>query len=380
MAAIMILAGEASGDLHAGALTKEILRLDPSSTVYGMGGDAMRAAGGEILYDIKEHGVMGVTEVIAKLPALFRLKASLTELMETRRPDCLVVIDYPEFNMRLAKVAHAKKIPVVSFISPSAWVWRKGRAKDVAKIVTTVAAIFTFERDVYVEAGANVEYVGHPLLDIVKPSLGKIAAMKKYGKREQDKLILLLPGSRKQEIEKNLPVLLQAAKIMSTHSQEYVFWLPKASTIDYEALEKYIQQENVAVRIIEGNNYDIMSIADLALATSGTVTLEAAICELPMIIIYKTSWLTAFLARILVNFTYIGLPNMVAGQGIVPELLQEAATPENIAQTAEKMLLPEKLVQVKKDLALMIDKLGGSGAVTKVATLTLRLATQKKNL
>ena len=162
MAKIMISAGEASGDVHAAALTSEILKLDPTAQVYGMGGDALRTAGGEVLFDIKDHGVMGLVEIIRKLPALFRLRSDFAEVMDNRRPDCLVTIDYPGFNMRLAKVARAKGIPVISFIAPSAWAWRKGRAKNVAKLVNKVAAIFPFEYEVYKEAGADVEFMGHP--------------------------------------------------------------------------------------------------------------------------------------------------------------------------------------------------------------------------
>ena len=202
MPGIMISAGEASGDLHAGALTAELLRLNSQLQIYGMGGDNLRAAGGEVIYDIKEHGVMGLVEIICKLPALFRLKADMSKLMDERKPDCLVIIDYPGFNKRLAQVARAKGIPVISFISPSAWAWRKGRAKTMAKIVTVIAAIFPFERDVYLQAGAKVEYVGHPLVDIVKPSADLTPAKLKAGKVDGQPLVLILPGSRKQEIEK----------------------------------------------------------------------------------------------------------------------------------------------------------------------------------
>ena len=170
MAKILISAGEASGDIHAAAVTAALKKIDSSVEVFGMGGDALRAAGGEVLFDIKDHGVMGFVEVIKKLPDLFKLRSDFARVMDERKPDCLVVVDYPGFNMKLAKVAHDKGIPVVSYIAPSAWAWNKGRAKNVAKIVDKVACIFPFEYDVYKEAGAPVEFVGHPLLDIVKPA------------------------------------------------------------------------------------------------------------------------------------------------------------------------------------------------------------------
>ena len=287
MRQIMICAGEASGDLHAGALTSELLRLDSSLRVFGMGGEVMRRAGGEVLFDIKDHGVMGFVEVIRKLPALFKLRAALGRLMDERRPSCVVVIDYPDFNMRVAKIAHEKKIPVISFVSPSAWAWRKGRAKEVARIVDTVAAIFPFERDVYMEAGAKVAFVGHPLLDIVKP--GALAAAENLlDKKPGQKTILLLPGSRRQEIERLLPAMLAAAAVMLEQDPACVFYLIRANTVSEETLGNYFAQSKVPVRILTGNNYDIMSLADAAIAASGTVTLEAALCGLPSVIVYKT--------------------------------------------------------------------------------------------
>ncbi len=176
MVKILISAGEASGDVHAAAVTAAIKSLAPDAEVYGMGGEALRQAGGEVLFDIGEHGVMGFVEVLRKLPALFKLRAEFIKVMETRRPDCFLVIDYPDFNMRLAKAAHARGIPVISYISPSAWAWRRGRARDVAKIVDKVAAIFPFEYDVYHEAGADTVFVGHPQLDIVRPEMDRSRA------------------------------------------------------------------------------------------------------------------------------------------------------------------------------------------------------------
>ena len=214
MAKILISAGEASGDIHAAAVTAALKKIDSAIEVFGMGGDALRAAGGEVLFDIKDHGVMGFVEVIKKLPDLFKLRSDFARVMDERKPDCLVVVDYPGFNMKLAKVAHDKGIPVVSYIAPSAWAWNKGRAKNVAKIVDKVACIFPFEYDVYKEAGAPVEFVGHPLLDIVKPAWERTEAEAWVGKQPGHPLVLLMPGSRLMEIEKMLPNLLAGAKLL----------------------------------------------------------------------------------------------------------------------------------------------------------------------
>ncbi len=377
MAKIMISAGEASGDVHAAALTREILKLDPTAQVYGMGGDGLRAAGGEVLFDIKEHGVMGLVEIIRKLPALFRLRSDFAEVMDNRRPDCLVTIDYPGFNMRLAKVARAKGIPVISFIAPSAWAWRKGRAKNVAKLVNKVAAIFPFEYEVYKEAGADVEFMGHPLVDIVQPTLPKAEAIVKAGKHEGRPLVLLLPGSRLQEIQRLLPSMLEAAKLMVKANPALEFVMPRAGTIPRAMLEEEINRAGIHVSITEGNNYDVMGVADLALAASGTVTLEAALCRLPCVIVYKTAPLTAFIVRRLLNIADIGLPNIVAGRHILPELLQEDATPAKMAAEVLHLLEPAAHAQALADLDDVKKRLGEPGAVRRVAELTLRVAGEK---
>ena len=378
MAKILISAGEASGDIHAAAVTAALKKIDSAIEVFGMGGDALRAAGGEVLFDIKDHGVMGFVEVIKKLPDLFKLRSDFARVMDERKPDCLVVVDYPGFNMKLAKVAHDKGIPVVSYIAPSAWAWNKGRAKNVAKIVDKVACIFPFEYDVYKEAGAPVEFVGHPLLDIVKPAWERTEAEAWVGKQPGHPLVLLMPGSRLMEIEKMLPNLLAGAKLLKKQLPEVQFAMPRAGTIPLELLQSKIKASGLDIKITEGHNYDLFSVADLALATSGTVTLEAALCGLPSVIVYRTSALNAFIARRVINIPNIGLPNIVAGRQILPELLQEEFTPANVAKTAVELLAPERRPQLEADLAFMKARLGEPGAVKRVAQLILRIAEEKK--
>ncbi len=378
MAKILISAGEASGDIHAAAVTAAIKKLTPQAEVFGMGGDELRKAGGEVLWDIKDHGVMGFVEVIKKLPDLFRLRSAFARIMDERKPDCLVVVDYPGFNMKLAKLAHDKGIPVVSYIAPSAWAWNKGRAKKVAKIVDKVACIFPFEYDVYKEAGAPVEFVGHPLLDIVHPAMERSEAEKWAGKEPDKKLVLIMPGSRLMEIDKMLPTLLAGAKILQQQMPEVQFAMPRAGTIPLELLEEKIAASGLKIKITEGHNYDLFSVADLALATSGTVTLEAALCGLPSVIVYRTSALNAFIARLVINIPNIGLPNIVAGKTILPELLQEDFTPEKLAQTAVELLQPAKQKELQEDLAYMKQRLGEPGAVGRVAQLILKIAEEKK--
>ena len=378
MTKILISAGEASGDLHAGTVTRALKELEPGVEVFGMGGNALRAAGGEVLFDIKDHSVMGFWEVLCKLPDIFKLEAAFRRVMLERKPDCLLTIDYPGFNMRLAKQAKKLGIPVVSFIAPSAWDWRRSRAKNVVKVVDKIASIFPFEYDLYKEYGADIEFVGHPLVDIVKPHLDVAAAMDKAGKVPGKPLILLVPGSRMMEIKRLLPVILQAAKLLQTRMPELTFAMPRADTIPKDVLEGPIKAAGLNVKLTEGDTYDVMSVADLALATSGTVTLEAALCGLGSVILYKTSPVSFAIAKHVVDIPNIGLPNIVAGRQILPELLQDACTPEAVAQAAWDLLQPARFKKMQADLQEVKEKLGAPGAVKRVAELVLRVAAGKK--
>ncbi|MBR2183174.1 MAG: lipid-A-disaccharide synthase [Acidaminococcaceae bacterium] len=378
MTKILISAGEASGDLHAGAVARAVKQLDPAAEIFGMGGDCLRDAGGEVLFDIKDHSVMGFVEVLRKLPDIWKLRSAFIELMDRRRPDVLLTIDYPGFNMRLAKLAKERGIKVVSFIAPSAWAWRPSRAAGVVKVVDKIASIFPFEYDLYKSYGADIEFVGHPLVDTVKPTLPKAEAEALTGKRQGHPLVLLMPGSRVMEIQRLLPDMLAAAKILKQKRPDIDFAMPRAVTIDRDMLETPIQEAGLEIRLTEGHNYDVMSSADFAIATSGTVTLEAALCGLGCEILYKSSPLSFWIAKRVVEIPHIGLPNIVAGRLIEPELLQDDCTPEKIASTAMELLEPERYAQLQRDLQEVKKKLGEPGAVKRVAELVLRMARQNR--
>ena len=378
MARILISAGEASGDLYAGAVTRGIKQLNPEAEVFGMGGDCLREAGGEVLFDIKDHSLMGFVEVLKKLPDVWKLRNAFIDLMEKRKPDVLLTIDYPGFNMRLAKLAKERGINVVYFIAPQVWAWRPGRAADVAKVTDKIACIFPFECDFYKSYGANIEFIGHPLVDTVKPSLSRKEAEELAGKRTGHPLILLMPGSREMEIQRLLPVMLGAAKILKQKRPELDFAIPRAATIAKDILEDSVRQAGLNIRLIEGHNYDVMSVADLAIVTSGTVTLEAAMCGLGCEILYKSSPVSFWIAKRVVKIPNIGLPNIVAGRQIEPELLQDDCTPDKIASTALELLEPERFAQLQRDLLEVKEKLGEPGAVKRVAELVLRMAGQNQ--
>lgn len=378
MSKIMISVGEASGDLHGASLATALKTIQPDIKIFGMGGQAMKAAGVDIAYDIADLGVIGFVEIIKNLPKLFRLRDSLGELMERERPDALVIIDYHGFNIRLAKIAKQKGIPVISYICPKVWAWGRGRAKTVAETVEKVAAIFPFEVDVYREAGANVTFVGNPLLDIVQTTMPKKEAYEFFGANPEEPVVLLLPGSRQQEIVNLLPVMLSAAEKIRSKLPTCQFFLPVASTISREMITQMISSHNVNVILTEKNTYDLMNIADMGIAASGTVTLEASLLKLPTVIIYKVAALSYLIGKIVVKIPHISLPNIVAGRKIVPELVQSAANVDNIVKEALPILTdPTVRAGIVSDLVEMGQKLGTTGAVKRVAQEILEVAHRK---
>jgi len=376
---IMFSVGEASGDMHGASVANALKLLQPDIELFGMGSKAMRSAGVRVDYDIAGQGIMGLVEVVKNLGKLFELRDNLAALMDKERPDALVVIDYPDFNMRLAKIAKSKGIPVVSYISPSAWAWRRSRAKGVAETVDKVAAIFPFEAEIYSEAGADVTFVGHPLLDIVKPAMSKDEACRYFQADPTRPVILLMPGSRQQEIAKLLPVMLEACQLIIKQMPDCQFYLPIASTISQEILQNIIDSYQVPVTLTTEYTYDLMGLASIAIAASGTATLETSIMGAPTVILYKMAPLTYFLGKFLVKIPDIGLPNIVAGRRIVPELLQDNANPQNIACETLKLLTNEQVYsKVKGDLADVKAKLGQTGAVNRVAQVILKVAEKKR--
>lgn len=379
MTKVMISTGEASGEMHGAKLAKALWEIEPDCQIFGMGGQTMAAAGVELVQDIADLGVIGLIEVLKNLPRLFALKDRLVQIMMEERPDVLVVIDYPEFNVRLAKEAYKRGIPVVFFISPSAWAWRKGRARDVAKIASRVAAIFPFEAKVYEEASAPVTFVGHPLLDIVQPSM-TVEESRRYFEAADDKpVVLLMPGSREQEVLGLLPALLDGAKIIQETLPDSQFYIPLASTISRSMIEEVLEAYELPAQITTGYTYDLMQIGHVALAASGTATLETAIMNLPTVLVYRVNPITYFLGKFLVKIPHVGLPNIVAGRKVIPELLQEQVQGEAIAKEALNILTnPQVYSTMKQDLAEVRRMLGEGGAVTRTAQVVLEVAREKR--
>lgn len=376
---IMFSAGETSGDMHGANLAKALRKLVPEVELFGFGGPQMEDAGVKLCRNMLDYSVMGFWEVLVNLRKMFKLKEALVEEMKRQKPDILVLIDYPDFNWRLASEAKKLGIPVFSYIPPSAWAWRKGRAKNVAKIADKIVAIFPFELEVYRQAGADISFVGNPLLDNVKASMTKEAACEFFGINMQDDNILLLPGSRKQEIANLLEPMLEAAKIISKERARAKFFLPVAPGIDKVHLTDKIKQYDLPVKLCEGNTYDLMNCCDFAIATSGTVTLEAALMNLPSIVLYKMSAITYRIAKIFVKIKYFSLPNILVNEAILPELLQDEVNGENIARYARAWYKEQPTAeQTKLDLVKVKEKLGEPGVAEKTAKLILQTAEKFK--
>lgn len=370
---IMLVAGEASGDLHGSHLARALLARDPSLKLFGMGGSLMAAAGVEILHDPTAVSVVGFVEVLRSLKTLRRILDSLAGEIARQRPDCVVLIDFPEFNMRLGERAKAHGVPVVYYFSPQAWAWRRGRARKVAQHATTVCAVFPFEAEVYREAGAHVEYIGHPLVDIVKPTLPPYEAKKTLGVDGASPVISLLPGSRRQELENHLDPMLAAAQLLYKRLPGAVFLLPLAHTVARSGIEAKLPS-GLPVRLVERMTYDALAISDAAVAAMGTVTLEAALIGCPFVGVLRLSSSTYWIAKRLYKEKYAALPNIVAGREVAPELIQDAATPERIADAVLTILEPRRREAIVQGFDEIRERLGGSGAVDRAADAILRAA------
>lgn len=372
---IMFSAGEASGDLHGERLAKAIRELSPETELVGFGGERMKQAGVRLFRNFASYNVMGVWEVLMNLRRIMELLDTLVEHMREERPDLLVLIDYPDFNWRLAKRAKKLGIPVFSYIPPSAWAWRKGRAKACAAVADEFVSIFPFEMKVYEEAGAKISFVGNPLVDTVKPELSARQAREFFGISEAQRAVLLMPGSRRQEIRMLLPAMLGAAKRLLEAHPDTVFFLPVADNIDVPDLEARIGEAGVPVRLVKENRYSLMSVADAAMATSGTVVMEAALLGLPCVVLYRMAKFNYLIGKLLVHVDHISLPNLLLGKRIQPELLQDEVTPERIAQEIGRLYRGEAhREQVVSELRQACEKLGGPGASERVAEKILAAA------
>ena len=372
---IMFSAGEVSGDVHGEQLAASILRMEPSAELIGFGGARMEQAGVRLYENFADYNVMGVWEVLKNLRRILKLLHGLTEFMRRERPDLLVLIDYPDFNWRLAKRAKKLGIPVFSYIPPSAWAWRKGRAKDCARLADEFVAIFPHELPVYEQAGANISFVGNPLVDKVRAELPREAARRHFGIPEDVTAVLLMPGSRRQEIELVLPSMLAGARKLLAREPKTMFLLPVADGINEERIQEMIAAAGVPVTLTREMRYALMGAADAAAATSGTVIMEAALMGLPCVVLYRLSPVSYAVGRLLVHVERFSLPNILLGETFERELLQDEVTPENIADELLRLYPgnPHR-AEVTAKLRKACARLGKPGASARVAEKILAAA------
>jgi lipid-A-disaccharide synthase len=375
---IMLSAGEASGDLHGATMCRALRALDPGLRLIGMGGPRMAAAGVEILVDPTAHAAMGTSEAIGRVPGLYRAYRLLVRRLREARPMAMVLIDFPEFNLRLAKQARRAGIPVVYFIPPQLWAWRRGRIRQMARRVTRVLAAFPFEKSLYEEAGVQVEFVGHPLLDVVPSDLDRAKARERLGVGERQTLVGLLPGSRRQEVDRLLPPMLDAAARLSRTDGRRCFVLGLAASVDRGLVTVHLRRASEAggppVEVVEGLTYEVMAASDTLLIASGTATLEAALLGTPMVVCYRVSRLSEVVVRLLNRSGWISLPNIVAGRGVVPEILQDAVTGARLASEAESLLVDSVAATAQRAAFKEVrSRLGQSGVGARAARAVLKV-------
>lgn len=362
----MILAGEASGDLHGAGVVRALRELSPGIEVFGMGGDHMRGEGMDILVDIRKMAFMGFVEVVRNLRTVFEAERVLGRAMEQRKPEAVLLIDYPGFNLRFARRARKAGVAVFYYISPQVWAWHKSRVHTIRERVDRMHVIFPFEEALFREAGVPVTFVGHPLVERLTPLPDRAAWMRGQGFDPERPLLGLFPGSRKQEIERILPAMVQAARTLAAGGACQVA-IGRAAILEHGVIEQYVPAD-AGIRIIEHGTHELMQCSTAALVTSGTATLEIGWYGTPFVVVYRTSPVTFAIGRRLVQVKHIGLVNIVAGQTLVPELVQGDCTPERMVREVGPMLF-DRAVQdrVRASLGVIRERLGGPGASRRVA-------------
>lgn len=370
----MIIAGEASGDQHAALLVEAVHRHNSEVEFFGIGGDKMRAAGVDTLVDAADMAVVGLIEVLAHRKVIFGALHHMQSLLTKRRPNLLILVDYPEFNLRLAKVAKEKGVKVLFYISPQVWAWRQKRVHTIRQRVDMMAVVFPFEEEFYKNHQVPVRYVGHPLVNEVKASMSRQELLEEFSLNANQPVVGIFPGSRKSEIKRLLPILLDAARLILKQQPNIQFVLPLASTINEGFLNLANDPLQSYIKVIPKRSYDVIEVCDAIMTVSGTVTLEIALMKKPMVIINKVAWLTYQIVSRMLKIDHIGLCNIVADKRLVPELIQQQAQPVLIADEILRFLDDSEYQQKTIDsLDIVQQRLGKINATEQVAQLTLEM-------
>jgi lipid-A-disaccharide synthase len=370
---LLLSCGEASGDLYAGALTRELRALMPQVAVAGLGGPQFAAAGGELIADYRGLAVTGLTEAIAKIPESLRTIRRLVASARAQPPDALILIDFPDFNFPLGRRIKKLGIPVIYYISPQVWAWRRRRLKTIRRIADRVLVIFPFEEAIYREAQVPVEFVGHPLVELACASAPRAGFLSALGLDPAAPTVAILPGSRANEVSRILPDLLAAARLIAAAVPNAQFVVARAPNLD-DALFSPAEAGS-DIRFVEGETDAVLASADVALTASGTATVQTALHNTPMVVVYRLSPLTYKVGRRLVHVDTFGMVNLIAGERIVPELIQDAFTPEGVAAEAVSMLTDRvRAARIREGLARVRAKLGDPGASRRAAEAILQIA------
>lgn len=369
----MISCGEASGDLYAGALVAALASREHDIDVYGLGGERFEAAGGELVGDFRGLAVTGLVEALQVLPQSYAVYKRLVEVARTRRPDALVLIDYPDFNFRLMAAVSRLGVPIIYYVSPQLWAWRPGRMHTMKALVDLVLPIFPFEQALYERAGVNVRFVGHPLVELAKPRQPREAFLRELGLDPSRRILALLPGSRPNELSRLVPVLAAAVPRIASAVEGLQFLVARAPGLADTFFVPF-EGMGVPLRTVEGLTDDVLSAADVVVTASGTATVQAALHGKPMVVVYRLSPVTYRLGKPLVRVEMYSMVNLVAGTRVVPELIQDGCTPETVAAEAISLMTnTERAERMRDELAIVHEKLGAPGASGRAAEAILEL-------
>ncbi len=373
MGRVMVSAGEVSGDMHAAEVVKKISEIAPDSEFFGMGSSRLREAGAEIIIDPTEISTIGFMEAAKNLKTHLKNLKMMKNLIKERKPDVVFLVDYSSFNMRLAKACSKFGVPAVNYFPPTAWIYRRGRADKMAAYGTEIAAVFPMEREVYKKAGAEVTFVGHPLIDMVKVEESREEIRDELICAEDEILIGVLPGSRKSEIDKLLGKMIKTAEKLKTEYDRVNFIIAAADGAAEELIEKYQTETESNIKTVKNYSYQIMKGSDFIITASGTATVEAAVLNTPMIICYQTGKTSYWLGKKVFKIDHIGMPNIIAGYELLPEFVQEDFTVDNIySKAAEFIENTDKLDEIRDGLKKVREELGGGGAVERTAELIVK--------
>lgn len=374
MVQVMISAGEPSGDRHAAGLAKTLRQYLPEVELWGMGGESLREAGVDLKVRIGSISVVGITEAMGQLMSVWRARRELLRNAMERRPKAAILVDYPEFHLWLARGLKKMGIPIFYYISPQVWAWRKGRLRLMRRILDRVAVILPFEEEILRSHGIDATYVGHPIKEQIQKEGSRKKARDSLGLHQDSTVVGLLPGSRPKEVHHILPAMLEGVELASTHIKGMIPVVALSPLVDRSSIDTLVRKSHLEVMVISGSAHKVIEASDAVVVASGTATLEAALMEIPMIVVYKTSWLSYMLARMLVKVRHVSLVNILAGQPIVPELLQGRMSASNIAMHL-KEILREGHVRRKmiEDLRNIHHMLGDQRASQEAAKLALDL-------